>query len=337
MKQSMKKNNQLKEYKDKKILITGGLGFIGSNLAKRLVKLGAHVSILDNLAPLYGGNYFNVSEIKNKIDITIGDIRDEKIVTKLIKNKDIVFNFAAQVSHTDSASIPYEDLDINCKGHLNVLECIRKHNPNTKILFSSSRLALGKIQQNPITETHPTEPLSLYGIHKLTAEKYYALYNRNYGIKTVIFRITNPYGERQQIKHNKYSIPGWFMRLAIERKTIQIFGDGKQLRDYIYIDDLVEAFLLAGINNNTNGKLYNCGFGKSIAFSKMVKNVIKNVGTGKIEYVPWPKNYELEETGHCETDISKLKNDTGWIPSINLEKGIKKMCLYYKKNFKKYI
>jgi UDP-glucose 4-epimerase len=333
----MNKNTLLSNYNGKNILIIGGLGFIGSNLAHLLVEQGAKVTILDNLAPLYGGNLFNVEDIKDKVTVVLGDVRDEKHLAPLVKDASIIFNFAAQVSHIDSSNIPYEDLDISCRGHLTVLECVRKENPSAKVVFSSSRLVIGKIKENPITENHPTEPLSLYGVHKLAAENYSKFYNKNYGIKTVIMRIANPYGERQQIKHSKYSIPGWFMRLAMEGKSIKIFGNGEQLRDYIFGEDLVLAMALAGIKEKANGNIYNLGTGKSISFKEMVETIVRVVGNGSIEYVAWPENYEKEETGNCEFDISKIKKDLGWEPATSLEEGVKKMYAYYLKHSNNYI
>src|SRR5574343_468892 len=314
----------------KNVLITGGLGFIGSNLAHELVKRGAKVTILDNLSPLYGGNHFNVLHIKDKIEVIIGDVRDSELVNKLIVDKDIVFNLAAQVSYIDSNNMPYDDLDINLRAALNVLEAARKFNPRAKIIYSSSRLALGKIIQNPITEDHPAHPLSLYGIHKRASESYHTLYNKDHGLNTTVLRLTNPYGIRQQIKHSKYSIPGWFMRQAMEDKTIKIFGDGKQLRDYLFSSDIVEAFILVAISDKTSGKLYNIGCGKSIEFKKMVETIIKTVGRGKVEFVPWPKDYERNETGDFETSIRRITKDTGWKPKTKFADGIKKMYQYYK-------
>ena len=333
----MQNNSDLNKYEGKIVLILGGLGFIGSNLAHLLVERGAIVTILDNLAPLYGGNIFNIEDIKDKVHVVIGDVRNEEMLSPFVKNADIIFNFAAQVSHIDSSNIPYEDLDINCKGHLILLECVRRENPLAKVLFSSSRLVIGKVKENIITENHPAEPLSLYGVHKLTAENYSRFYNKNFGIKTVVFRIANPYGERQQIKHSKYSIPGWFMRLAMEGKSIKIFGTGSQLRDYIFGSDLVYAMALAGIKDESNGNTYNLGTGKSVSFKEMVETIVSVVGNGSIEYVPWPENYEKEETGNCEFDISKIKNDLGWEPSVSLHDGIEKMYAYYLKYADKYI
>lgn len=333
----MKDRLDLKKYKNKKILITGGLGFIGSNLAHLLVSHGAKVTIIDNLFPLYGGNLFNIKEIRNGIKLVIGDIRNEKLVSNLVKDQEIIFDFAAQVSPIDSSLMPFEDLDVNCRGHLNILENCRQYNPEVKILFSSSRLVLGKIKKNPATEDHPTDPLNIYGVHKLTAEKYYHLYNKNYGLRTVIFRIANPYGIRQQIKHSKYSIPGWFLRLAMENKPIKVFGKGTQMRDYIYISDLIQAFALAGISNKTDGNTYNCGTGKSIKLKTMVETIVKVVGSGSIEHVPWPENYGKEETGSYESDISRLQSAISWSAKTKLEEGVKRMYEYYSKNKKHYI
>ena len=331
------KLNMLNAYQGKRILITGGLGFIGSSLAQYLVKLGAQVTLLDNLDPLYGGNPFNVAMIKSKLVSRIGDVRDEALMTELVKNQDIIFHLAAQVSYRDSKSIPFDDLEINARSTLHILETCRLHNPGAKIMFASSRLVLGKIVQNLITEEHPTAPLSLYGIHKLTSERYCQWYAHEYKLRTTVMRIANPYGPRQQIKHDKYSIPGWFLRLAMENKPIPIYGNGEQLRDYIYADDITEAFLRAGATTETDGHIYNCGTGKSIAFKEMAESIVKTVGKGSIEYIPWPANFEKDETGSCELDMSKLKRVINWEPATSLESGISLMYTYYKKNWDHYM
>lgn len=324
-------------YKNKKILITGGLGFLGSNIAHELVKLGAEVTTLCSLNPLYGGNRFNVESIKDKIRITIGDIRDMRLMKELVLGKDIIFNLAAQVSYIDSSKMPFEDLDVNCRGHLTLLEACREVNKNVKIIFSSLRMVLGKIEGEQADETYPTNPLSLYGIHKLTGEKYHLMYYKDYGIPTTVLRIANPYGIRQQIKHSKYSLPGWFMRLAMEGKPIKIFGDGNQLRDYIYVSDIVEAFLGVGAMETTNGEIFNCGSGTTRRFRDMAETIVKVVGRGSVEYVPWPKDYERVETGDVSLNIAKLSRAIGWFPHISLEEGIQQMCAYYQKYKEHYI
>lgn len=326
-----------KFYKGKNILITGGAGFLGSNLAHALVSLGAKVTILDSMNPLYGGNLFNLNGILDHIAFIEGDIRNKVLINELVIGKDIIFSFAAQVSYIDSSKIPFEDLDINCSGHLTILEACRKLNSGAKVIFSSSRLVLGKIIEDPMTESHPTNPLSLYGIHKLAAEKYHLMYYKDYGIPTVVLRITNPYGVRQQVKHDKYSIPGWFMRLAMEGKTIKIFGDGTQIRDYIYVSDIVNAFLGVAGSATTAGEIYNCGSGVSMQFREMVETIVREVGSGSVEYVPWPESYERVETGDFRTDISKISTAIEWRPMVSVVDGVRQMVSYYKKNMKRYL
>ena len=207
-------------FENKKVLITGGLGFLGSALAVQLTELGARVLVIDNLAPLYGGNIYNLKNYENRIQIIINDMRNMEIMKELIVGVDLIFHLAAQVSYIDSLKMPYEDLDLNARATLNILECCRLHNPKAKIVFSSSRMVYGKVEVPFLTEASFTNPLSLYGIHKLTSEKYLTMYYKDFGIPITILRLTNPYGPRQQMKHNKYSLVGWFIRQAIEGNEI---------------------------------------------------------------------------------------------------------------------
>ncbi len=319
----------------KKVLITGGPGFIGSTLAHDLVKLGAQVTLLDALLPLYGGNEFNVVDIKEKVEVVKGDIRDEALVAKLVTGKDIIYNLAAQVSYIDSKEQPFLDLDINGKGHLTVLEAVRVHAPQATVLFSSSRMVYSKIQTTPVREDHPTEPLSLYGIHKLLGEKYYQYYTNTFGVRTVSIRIPNPYGPRQQMKHSKYSIVGWFVRQAMEGKTITVFGDGSQERDYLYIDDIVNAFLALTMHGQS-GEVYNIGTHERVTFGDMVAAVLAEVGSGSEEQVPWPENYEKNETGNYIADTGKIQSVCDWQPQVPLVEGIAQMVAYYKKYRREY-
>jgi nucleoside-diphosphate-sugar epimerase len=244
---------------------------------------------------------------------------------------------AAQVSYIDSAKIPLDDLDINCKGTLQMLEICRQHNPEVKVVFASSRLVLGKVLTQPVREDHPAEPLSLYGVHKLACEEYFRFYARTYGLKTVVLRITNPYGERQQLKHSKYSLPGWFMRLAMEGKPITIFGDGSQLRDYVYGTDIAEAFVTVGAAEVPSGEIFNCGYGRSVPFREMVETIVEVLGRGEVTYLPWPADYERSETGDVNFDVSKLRRAIGWIPKISLKEGVKQMYEYYLPRLERYI
>lgn len=335
----MKNNIQedyLKKFAKKNVLITGGLGFIGSNIAHALVEAGANVTILDALLPLYGGNLYNVEDIKEFVKVVVGDIRDEKVVNELVAGQDYIFNLAAQVSYIDSITEPFLDLDINCLGHLRVLEAARKYAPQTKIVFSSSRMAYGKILTTPVDESHPTNPLSMYGVHKLTAEKYYRIYFDVHGIRSSVIRIPNPYGPRQQMKHSKYSIVGWFVRQALEGKEIQIFGDGKQERDYLYIDDIVSAFLQIAASDRTDGEVYNIGTHERVCFVDMVDAILEAVSTGKKVHVPWPKNYEKNETGNYIADTRKIRRAVGWEAKVPLRDGIAKTVEYFKQTKEHY-
>lgn len=328
--------NIFSKYKDKKILITGGAGFIGSSLAQELVKYGAQVTILDAMLPLYGGNLFNLKGIENDIEFVKGDIRDEKLMTKSVKGKDIIYNFAAQVSHLDSKDQPLLDLDINGRGHLIVLEAVRKHAPTAKILFSSSRMVYGKIVRIPADENHPTKPFSVYGIHKLLAEMYYRYYFETFNTDAVSVRIPTPYGTRQHMKHNKYSVVGWFLRQSLNSEVIKIFGDGTQSRDYIYIDDVVDAFLRLGLAGKS-GEIYNLGANEKTRLIDMVNAILAETKTGSKECVPYPDNYVAGGFDDYVADYGKIKNDVFWKPKIDLEEGVRRMVKYYKLNKKFYL
>jgi UDP-glucose 4-epimerase len=317
-------------YMGKRVLVTGGLGFLGSSVANQLSAFGAHIVILDSLHPLYGGNRFNLDPaFGERMRVVIGDVRDKKLVEELVESSDIIYHFAAQVSYIDSGTIPFEDLEVNQTATLNLLESCRRLNTKAKVLFASSRLVLGETQMPEIREDHPTNPLSIYGVHKLAAEKYLSIYYRNYGIPTTILRITNPYGPRQQIKHGKYSVVGWFVRLAMEGKEITIFGDGRQMRNYIYIDDIVEAFIRCGATSATDGQLYLLGSCEDTEFRTMTRLVVQVVGRGSIRHVGWPENYERAETGGVVVDISKLRNAIVWEPKVPLLEGISRTFEYY--------
>jgi UDP-glucose 4-epimerase len=311
------------------VLIIGGLGFLGSNLVHKLVEQGARVTVLDALLPLYGGNRFNLHGIEDKVQVVIGDVRDKPTVDELVRGQDLIFNLAAQVSYIDSWQMPFEDLGISCMGALNVLEACRQYNPEARVIFPSSRLVYGRILSNPVREDNPTAPLSLYGVNKLTAERYHQLYCSKYGMRSTILRIPNPYGPRQQMKHSKYSIIGWFLRMAMEDQTIRVFGDGQQVRDYLYVDDLTDCFLLSGNSDNCNGAVLNVGTGIPTKFIDMVKTVLSVIGKGRMEMVPWPENYETEETGNYVTDTAKIHQVLGWQAKVDLITGIKRTYEYY--------
>ena len=327
----------IQNVKGKKYLINGGLGMIGSTIAKILVEAEAEVSIVDAMIKPFGANLFNIKKIKDQVKTSIFDIKNTNDLKKEIEDKDVIFNLAGQVAHNDSIINPLYDANMNYLYQLNVMECIRQVNPNAKIIFSGSRLQFGKIENVPVDENHVSHPETPYAFHKQTTENMYQFYNRQHDIDTVVFRIANPYGPRGQIKHSKYTIINFFIRQALEGKTISIFGEGNQLRDYIFVEDLANAFIAASISTKSKGQIFNIGSGKGTSFIKMVKTIIQFVGKGSFQNVPWPKNYINVETGDYITNITKAKSILKWKPEIDFEDGIKKTVDYYSKHISKYL
>lgn len=324
------------EFHNKHVLIFGGLGLIGSSVARRCIALGAKVTIADNRTPEYGANDFNLADLEQKFELIQGDIREKSFVDLLVRDKDYIFNFAAQVDHNRSIQDPIFDNQLNCIGHINVLMACKNYNLNAVVFYPGSRLQYGKITTLPVQETHPREPLSIYAIHKNTAEQYYQAFYKHYGVKSVCFRITNPYGPRSQMKHSGYSIVNWFIRLAMDGKPITVYGNGGQLRDYIFIDDLVEAIVASVSTTSCIGNIYNAGSGIATKFVDMANMVVSAVGKGEVKSIPWPKNYDNFETGDFYADISALLRATEWKPNTNMDKGIAQTVAYYQKYQDKY-
>jgi UDP-glucose 4-epimerase len=329
-------NKYEKTYAGREVLITGGLGMIGSTIARKLVERGARVTIMDSCVEPYGANLFNLEGIRDRVVLNISDIRDKESVKILVRNKDIIFNLAGQVSHNDSMENPFLDADINYIGHLNVLESLRKYNRDAVIVHAGSRLQFGRNESVPVDENHPLRPRTPYALNKTAAENSYLYYHDIHGIPCVLFRIANPYGPRSQMKHCKYSMINWFIRLAMEGNTIKIFGDGEQLRDYIYVDDLADAFIAAAANQKCHGEIFNIGSGVGTKFKDMVESILATVGSGKSEYVPWPANYINVETGDYITDIRKLSAAIDWKPGTDLATGIRETYAYCQKNKQHY-
>jgi len=324
----------LEVYRKKRVLITGGLGFIGSTLAHRLVEYGADVVLIDSLMPEYGGNIFNISGIEKKVRVNIADIRDQYSMNYLVQDKDYIFNLAGTLSHADSMKDPFTDLEINCRSQLSILESCRKYNPKVKISFAGTRGQYGKAQYLPVDEKHPINPTDINGINNMAAELYHLLYNNIYGIKAVSLRLTNTFGPRHQMKHPRQGVLNWFIRQLIDNEKIKLYGDGKQIRDTNYIDDVVVALLIAMSTSITNGQAYNLG-GIPISLEEYVKKAIEIYGKGSYEFVPYPQENKIIEIGDYRADYTKFQSATGWKPKVSLEEGLKKTLDYYLK-FKKY-
>jgi UDP-glucose 4-epimerase len=318
--------------KGKEVLIFGGLGLIGSSVARQCIFSGAKVTIADNRAPDYGANDYNVADLDGKFSLVLGDIREESFVDSLVPNQDYILNFAAQVNHNVSIEKPILDNQLNCIGHINVLMACKRHNQEARLVYPGSRLQYGKVQRVPVKEIDPREPLSIYAIHKNTAENYYQAFYKHYGIRSVCFRITNPYGPRSQMKSSGYSLINWFIRQAMDGQTVTVFGEGQQGRDYIYIEDLVSGMLTTLVNPKSDGQVYNLGSGLPTKFIEMAEMVVDIVKKGKVEKVPWPKNYDNFETGDFYADITKISSATGWLPATTLRDGIALTFAYYQEH-----
>jgi len=320
----------------KRVLITGGMGFIGSSLAHALVRLKAKVSIIDSMFSLYGGNAFNIKGIEGKCKIIIKDIGTQALINNLVRNQDFIFSLAGQVSHVDSLEKPFLDLKNNCQAQLSLLEACKKYNPETKIVFAGTRGQYGKYAYLPVDENHPTKPIDINGIDKMAAESYYLLYYRNYGLRTVSLRMVNTYGPRQQMKNTTQGFLNFFIRSAIGGKDIEIFGKGTQIRDFNYIDDVTRAFLISAASKDSDGQIFNLGSNIPVSIIDAAQLVIELCGSGRIKHVSFPEKYKMTEVGNFVSNNMKIKKILGWKPEVSLREGLKKTIDYYKKYKKHY-
>lgn len=327
----------LKTYQGKKVLITGGLGFIGSNLAIRLVDIGADVTLVDSMIPDYGGNLFNVEPVKGKVKVNFSDVRDSHSMEYLVKDHDYLFNLAGQVSHIDSMTDPLTDLDINTRAQVFILEACRKYNPSMPIVFAGTRQVYGKPQYLPVDELHPIYPTDVNGINNLAGEWYHILYHNVYDMNTVSLRLTNTYGPRQLIKHNRQGFIAVFIRQIIQGEKIRIFGDGLQIRDMNYVDDVVNALLLAGATPACYGQIFNLGGSEPINLLNLIKLLIDLNGGGEFEVVPFPADKKRIDIGDYYGDFRKFTDITGWQPTTSLRSGFAQMIAYYKQNLDRYL
>jgi nucleoside-diphosphate-sugar epimerase len=331
-------SNDIKNaFKGKNVLVTGGVGFIGSNCAIRLTELGANVTIVDSMVPDCGGNLFNISPIKDRVSISFTDIGDGSSISQLVQGQDYIFNFAGHVSHIDSMHNPLKDLDSNAKAHITLLEVVRKSNPETKVIYLGTRQVYGKVQYLPVNENHPVCPTDINGINKLAGEWYHIMYYNVYGLRAVSLRLTNTYGPRQLIRHSKQGFVGWFVNRIITGNEITIFGDGMQERDFTYVDDVIEASLLCALNEESNGKIYNIGGTEHISLKEFVDLLIEVNKGGRSTLVPFPDEKKKIDIGSYYADYSKITQEIGWKPKTSLKEGLRKTLEYCKRNKEYYL
>ncbi len=329
-------NNPAQAYEDRQVMITGGLGFIGSNLAIRLVNAGAKVLLVDRMVTDHGGDETNIETIRDRVAVNINDVGDAKAMSRLVRDQEVIFNLAGQVSHIDSMLDPFRDLDVNCRSQLALLETCRTSNPEAKVIFASTRQIYGKPDYLPVDERHLLHPTDVNGINKMAGEWYHILYNQVYGIRATSLRLTNTYGPRQLMRHNRQGFIPWFVRLIIEGKQIQIFGDGSQLRDMTYVDDVVDAFLLAGNSDAANGQIFNLGGPQPISLRELVALMIDVYGSGSFKLIPFPDEKKAIDIGSFYADYQAIYRTLGWEPRTSLREGLARTFEFYRKHQDRY-
>ena len=312
-----------------RVLITGGLGFIGSTLGIRLADLGADVLLVDSLIPEYGGNLFNIAGYEGKLTVNIADVRDEFSMDYLVQGRDFIFNLAGQTSHLDSMRDPYTDLEINCRAQLSILEACRKKNPHIKIIYASTRQIYGKPDYVPVDERHLLHPTDVNGINKMAGEWYHILYNNVYGLRAVSLRLTNTYGPRMRVKDARQTFLGIWVRRLIEGEPIEVWGDGTQIRDFNYVDDVMDAMLLAAITDDANGNIFNLGSDETINLRDLAALCVEVNGQGSVRIVPYPPDRKPIDIGDYYADYRRIRGKLGWTPQVNLREGLARTLDYY--------
>jgi UDP-glucose 4-epimerase len=320
----------------KRVLITGGAGFLGSNLAIQLVELGANVTIVDNFLPGHGANRYNLEPIKDAVTLNVADIRDTCSMNELVRDQDFIFHLAGQVNHVDSIRDPLNDLDINCKGTLVLLEACKKFNQRAVVIFTGTRGQYGPSTKLPVAEDHPMNPKGMYAITNLTAEKMFQIYHQVHGVRSVCLRITNTFGPRHQMKHDQYGVLNWFVRRSLSRQNIELMGDGRILRDYVYIDDTVRAILGVAVEQTCYGEIFNVGGGAPTSFIDLAKTIMEVTGEGGVSFTEFSSERRALEPGDYVADVTKIGRAIGWKPEVLLRDGLERTVRYYREHGRYY-
>ena len=319
-----------------RVLVTGGLGFIGSNLASALVAQGAQVTLVDAMIPEYGGNLFNIEAIRGRVTVNFGDICDRHAMDWLVRGQDYVFHLAGQVSHVLSLTDPFPDIEYNIKGSVVLMEALRRHNPRARLIFTGTRGQYGPAVRLPVDEKAPSNPKGIYEISNLTAEKIIEVYHRIHGIPSVLLRLTNIYGPRAQMKHPHYGVLNWFVRLAIDDQCIKVFGDGQIKRDFLFVDDCVEAMLACALAPAATGEVLNVGIDSPTTFVETVQELIRVAGTGRWEFAPFTPERQAQEPGDFYSNIGKIQRLVGWRPRTSLTEGLARTVAFYRQHKQHY-
>lgn len=319
-------------FKGARILITGGLGFLGSNLAIALVEHGAQVTIMDNMLPGHGANPFNIEPIRDRVSVSFSDIRDANVMNYLVQGQDFIFHLAGQVDHVVSLTDPYPDIDINIRGAATVMEACRHHNPNVRLIYTGTRGQYGEATKLPVDENASTQPKVLEEISNLTAEKIILMYHMVHNVRSVLLRLTNIYGPRGQMRHARYGVANWFIRQVIDDQTIKVFGDGQITRDFLYADDCIEALLMCALCDDAYGQIFNVATGVPVNFVELANALVEAAGSGRWEFAPFSPERAMQEPGNFYADISKIKRVVGWRPETSLRDGLACSIDYYRQH-----
>ncbi|MBL8132855.1 MAG: GDP-mannose 4,6-dehydratase [Anaerolineae bacterium] len=317
-------------FKGRNCLITGGLGFLGSNLAIRLVELGARVTIMDCMLPGHGANLFNIAPVQDQVTVTYSDIRDGNLMSYLVQGQDYLFHLAGQVDHIISLTDPYPDIEINIRGTATVMEACRHHNPNVRVVYTGTRGEYGTAPHLPVDEEMPTTPRMLLDISNLTAEKIILMYHQVHHVRSVLLRLTNIYGARAQMRHPRYGVVNWFVRQAIDDETIKVFGDGAILRDFLYVNDCIDAMLMSVLCDAAFGEIFNVATGEPCSFRLLAEALIGVAGSGRWEFAPFTPERAAQEPGDFYADIGKIRQVVGWQPTTTLRDGLAQTVAYYR-------
>ncbi len=319
-----------------RILITGGLGFIGSTLARRLVSLGSHVTIVDSLIPEYGGNLFNIAGLEGRVVINISDVRDEYGMRYLVQGQELLFNLAGQSSHMDSMQDPYTDLDINTRAQLSILESCRKYNPKVKVIFASTRQVYGKPDYLPVNEKHILRPVDVNGINKMAGEWYHILYNNVHSVHACALRLTNTYGPRMRVKDTRQTFLGIWIKRLLEGKTFEVWN-GSQMRDFTYVDDAVDALLLAAVHDEADGRVFNLGGERAYTLGQAAELLILENGGGKYYVKSFPTDRKRIDIGDYYADFSEISTLLDWHPTVPLGEGLSRTLAFYREHIENYL
>ena len=321
----------------KAVLVTGGMGFIGSCVARHLVRLGARVRVIDAQVPDCGANPFNLEDVRDRIRLELADLRDPGALDELLPGCSHVFNLAGQVSHVDSMTRPFDDLENNARAQLSLLEACRRHAPEARVVYTSTRQVYGRARYLPLDEDHPCEARDVNGVHKLAAEQYHRVYGASYGIESVVLRLTNTYGPGQLVKHWRQGFIGWFVRLAVEGKTIEVMGDGTQTRDLNHVDDVTAAILLAAASPKAAGRTYNLGGTTPIALRDLAALLVELSEGASWRPVPFPPDRARIDVGSAYASFEAIRADLGWEPRIGLREGLEETLRFYRRHLGRYL